>query len=208
MNIYEKLLKISSDLQTVAKNLEISIGGKGYKAVGEADVLRAIKPLEAQYGVYSYPVKRQIIETGTLESADYKGNVKKQLFERIETTYRFVNTEKPEEYIDIISYGDGIDTGDKSVGKAMTYADKYALMKAYKIVTGDDPDQEPSNELHQADTHNVENVIAPETLQKCAELGIDIDKVAVYLKKTTKELTNGDLVNAIVMKQQANARKQ
>lgn len=26
----------------------------------------------------------------------------------------------------------------------MTYADKYALMKAYKIVTGDDPDQHHS----------------------------------------------------------------
>ena len=26
----------------------------------------------------------------------------------------------------------------------MTYADKYALMKAYKIMTGDDPDQNKS----------------------------------------------------------------
>ena len=38
----------------------------------------------------------------------------------------------------------------------MTYADKYALMKAYKISTGDDPDQqEPKpekidDEQHQA----------------------------------------------------------
>ncbi|MFR4146701.1 MAG: hypothetical protein ACLT1J_10535 [Mediterraneibacter gnavus] len=29
----------------------------------------------------------------------------------------------------------------------MTYADKYALLKAYKIITGDDPDQECSKEL-------------------------------------------------------------
>ena len=29
----------------------------------------------------------------------------------------------------------------------MTYADKYALLKAYKISTGDDPDQEASDEL-------------------------------------------------------------
>jgi hypothetical protein len=28
----------------------------------------------------------------------------------------------------------------------MTYGDKYALMKAYKISTGDDPDQDPSKE--------------------------------------------------------------
>ena len=28
----------------------------------------------------------------------------------------------------------------------MTYSDKYALMKSYKIITGDDPDQNPSEE--------------------------------------------------------------
>ena len=57
------------------------------------------------------------------------------------------DTDNPEEYIEITSYGDGIDSQDKSVGKAMTYADKYALMKGYKIITGEDPDQEESKPL-------------------------------------------------------------
>jgi ERF superfamily. len=65
---------------------------------------------------------------------------------RLEITYRFVNIDKPEEYIDIKTYGDGLDTGDKAPGKAMTYGDKYALMKGYKISTGDDPDKEASVE--------------------------------------------------------------
>jgi hypothetical protein len=63
---------------------------------------------------------------------------------RIETTYRFVNVDKPDEFIEIVSFAEGIDSQDKGSGKAMTYADKYALMKAYKISTGDDPDQEAS----------------------------------------------------------------
>lgn len=66
---------------------------------------------------------------------------------RIETVYRFVNVDKPEEYIDMVSYGDGVDSQDKAPGKAMTYADKYALLKAYKIQTGDDPDANGSGEL-------------------------------------------------------------
>jgi len=147
MNIYEKLSAITTELSTVAKNLEVGVGQNKYKAVGEADVLRAVKPLEAKYKVYSYPVSRTIIESGTVESTNYKGEVKKNLFERIEVVYRFVNIEKPDEYIDITSYGDGIDSQDKSVGKAMTYADKYALLKAYKIITGEDPDQNASEEL-------------------------------------------------------------
>ena len=65
---------------------------------------------------------------------------------RLEITYRFINIDNPTEYIDIKTYGDGLDTGDKAPGKAMTYGDKYALMKGYKISTGDDPDKDPSPE--------------------------------------------------------------
>lgn len=147
MNIYQKLSDISNELKGVSKNLNVQMGKGSYKAVGEADVLAAVKPLEAKHKVYSYPLSRKIIESGTIESVDYSGKPKKQFFERIEVVYRFVNVEDPTEYVDMISYGDGIDSGDKSVGKAMTYADKYALLKAYKIQTGDDPDQNASEEL-------------------------------------------------------------
>lgn len=143
MNIYEKMLAITSELTRVAKNLEVGFGASKYKAVGEADILASVRPLEEKYKVYSYPSHRQVIDTGELETKSGTKN----LFLRIETTYRFVNVEKPEEFIEITSYGDGVDSQDKSVGKAMTYADKYALMKAYKIMTGDDPDQNASEEL-------------------------------------------------------------
>ena len=147
MNIYEKLLSITSEIKNVSKNLEVGIGKNSYKAVGEADVLFAVKQLEQKYKVYSYPCKREVIDRAILETEkEYNSNVTKgnQIFLRIETIYRFVNIENPEEYIEITTYGDGIDTQDKAVGKAMTYADKYALLKAYKIITGEDPDQEHS----------------------------------------------------------------
>lgn len=201
LNIYEKLLLISTDLQTVAKNLEIKMGNNKYKAVGEADVLRAVKPLELQHRVYSYPVEREIIESGTIESIDYNGNVKKQLFERIKVVYRFINIDKPEEFVDMTSYGDGIDSGDKSVGKAMTYADKYALLKAYKMVTGDDPDQEASNDLKSASTNKapLDQVL----LEEATKLDIDLSNVAKYLKKAVNELTNEDLKKCIDQKKKA-----
>ena len=202
LNIYERLLLISTDLQTVAKNLEVSMGKAGkYKAVGEAGVLRAVKPLELQHRVYSYPVEREIIESGTLESVDYNGNIKKQLFERIKVTYRFVNIDKPEEFIDITSYGDGIDSGDKSVGKAMTYADKYALLKAYKMVTGDDPDQEASDELKTAATQKAP--LNQALLNEAQSLNIDLGNVAKYLKKSVDNLTNDDLKKCIDQKKKA-----
>ena len=62
-------------------------------------------------------------------------------FIRVRTTYRFVNIDNPAEFIEIETLGDGVDPQDKASGKAQTYADKYALLKCYKIPTGDDPDQ-------------------------------------------------------------------
>ncbi len=143
LNIFRRLATITDELQTVAKNLNVSLGkDKGYKAVGEVDILNAVKPLEKKHGVYSYPIKREVIESKEMINKYDTVN----LFMRIETTYRFVNVDKPDEYIEIISYGDGVDPSDKACGKAMTYADKYALMKAYKISTGEDPDQTASEE--------------------------------------------------------------
>lgn len=149
MNIYEKLASVTAELNAVAKNLNVNVGKGSYKAVGEADVLAAVKPLEQKYGIYSYPCKREIVDKDVITTtSSYNGNTseKSQFFMRLETTYRFVNTEKPDEFIDITTYGDGIDNGDKAPGKAMTYSDKYALLKAYKIITGDDPDQQGSEE--------------------------------------------------------------
>ena len=150
MNIYEKLLKITSELSTVAKNLTVQqTRNSSYKAVSERDILDAVKPLEEKYGVYSYPVSRRILESHVLESeVEFNGKVTKRttFMTRMETTYRFVNVEKPEEFTETTVFSEGIDTQDKGSGKGMTYGDKYALMKAYKISTGDDPDQDASKD--------------------------------------------------------------
>ena len=197
MNIYEKLLAITSDLKKVAKNLEVGVGQSKYKAVGEADVLSAVKPLEEKYKVYSYPFKRTIIESGVMEneSVDYKTKekvVKKNLFLRLETTYRFVNVENPEEFVDITTYGDGIDSQDKAVGKAMTYGDKYALMKCYKIITGDDPDQNPSDELKGLDKTNYRK----ELIAYCKANGLDVTSVAKEYKLVNNS-TNEDFMKTL-----------
>ena len=141
-----------------------------------------------------------IVESGVLENEtiDYQTHekvTKKNLYERIETTYRFVNIEKPEEYIDIVSYGDGIDSQDKSVGKAMTYADKYALMKAYKIVTGDDPDQNPSQPLTSVKIKDERTQL----IKQCDALGMNLEKVAFYFRKNITDLTNDEIKQAIEM---------
>lgn len=143
LNIYEKLSLIENEIGVVEKGLSVSMGKGSYKAVSERDVLDAIKPIEQKYRVYSYPYDTEIINNEVLEKSSNYGTTTSQYL-RLKRVYRFVNIDKPDECVDVVSYGDGIDTGDKAPGKAMTYADKYALMKAYKLSTGDDPDKEAS----------------------------------------------------------------
>lgn len=188
-NIYKKMSAITAELTAVAKNLNVGIGKAAYKAVGEADVLAAVKPLEEKHGVYSYPYSRKIVEADLVTTtSEYQGKVteKTNRYLRIETVYRFVNIDNPDEYIDITTYGDGIDPQDKAVGKAMTYSDKYALLKAYKIITGEDPDQFKSEEgKTEKKLTNREKVIAV-----AKERGIDVKELAKdynLSNKTTEE---------------------
>jgi len=139
-NIHQRMLAIQSEMETVGKNLNVGYGTSKYKAVRESDVLRAVKELENKHRVYSYPIKRKVIHRDKIQTKNSE-----MIMMEIETIYRFVNIDNAEEYIEVASYGDGVDTMDKAPGKAMTYADKYALMKAYKIETGEDPDQTHSD---------------------------------------------------------------
>lgn len=209
MNIYQRLLAATAEIGYVAKNLKVDINkNNSYKAVAEADVLDAVKPIEEKYGIYSYPVDRKVIKDEvftTQTTYDGKTTEKNTFFMRLEITYRFVNVDKPEEFIDIKTYGDGVDTQDKAPGKAMTYGDKYALLKAYKIQTGDDPDAGASGDLQR----NVKPQDKPTTeqLKQAQELGIDLNKLAAYLKCQPANLTKDDLAEAIEMKQKALTKK-
>ena len=182
MNIFEKMSAITAELRTVAKNLTVqTTKTSSYKAVSERDILDAVKPLEEKYKVYSYPVGREILESNLLESeSTYNGTTTKKttFMTRMKTVYRFVNTENPEEYIETITFAEGIDSQDKGSGKAMTYADKYALMKAYKISTGDDPDVTASEDVKYTKKSEAPSKMHIDALISTANTkGVAIDKI-------------------------------
>lgn len=179
MNIYQRMSAITTEIATVGKNLAVELpGGHGYKAVGEVDVLRAVKPLEDKYGVFSYPADREIVESGEIVNQTPRGE-SRRLFVRIKTTYRFVNRDDKTDYIEIATYGDGVDSQDKAPGKAMTYADKYALLKAYKIQTGEDPDATGSDDLVFRELKKPATKAQMNTLtDMCKTRGIDPKEVA------------------------------
>ena len=174
LNIMQRLFCITSDMNKVAKNLNIG----NYKAVGEDDILKAVKPLEEKYRVYSYPCDREVTQSEVLDTVNKYSKQELIYFSRIKTTYRFVNIDKPSDYIDMVSVSEGIDKGDKGSGKSMTYGDKYALMKAYKIRTGEDADNEESQSysrrnndlpLSDAERNQTEREVMDHIFMKCKQ---------------------------------------
>lgn len=196
LNIFEKLSLITDEIGVIEKNLKVEVTKtRSYKAVSERDVLDNVKPLEKKYRVYSYPIVREIIENNTLTTQTEYGT-KNSLYLRVKTIYRFVNIDKPEDYIETTVYGDGIDTGDKAPGKAMTYADKYALMKAYKLSTGDDPDKE-SSPINGYDTKE-KGTLLSKFNNLVIQTDTDTDKIYEHYKvRTNVDMTIEQLKEAI-----------
>ena len=186
MNIFEKMSAITAELQTVAKNLTVGEGKNEYKAVGERDILDAVKPLENKYGVYSYPCSRKVLESNMFET-ETKYGIRTTFMTRIETTYRFVNIEKPDEYIETTTFAEGIDSQDKGSGKAMTYSDKYALMKGYKISTGDDPDQKVSEPTQYTKVTPNQQKVAERPMPPRARLIKKLNEMKIDVEAYAKE---------------------
>lgn len=189
LNIYQRMLKAQSMIETVAKKIEIDTGKqRSYKAVNERDVLDAVKKAEHECGIYSYPFSREVYETK--ETKNQYGTV--SFWMRFKVIYRFVNVDDTNDYIDITSYGDGVDSLDKAPGKGMTYADKYALMKAYKISTGDDADKEASveqTEVNEQQHKSIDELVYEwsKCRKKLSELGVDYrnDSISSWITEKT-----------------------
>ena len=206
MNIYQRMSAVTKDLETVAKNLSVDTGnGKSYKAVSERDIIDAVKPVEIKHGVYSYPFHREIIESQMLEQ-ETKYGTRTQFYTKLETIYRFVNVDQPDEFVDITSYSVGLDSGDKGDGKAMTYGDKYALMKAYKISTGDDPDAKASEDsIYTKSGKKATEKLASDTARQtimslCKMLEVDFGDILIQTGwKTGERLTQAQADEAIMI---------
>lgn len=145
-NLYERIQDVANDIRTIEKNMTVGSGNYAYKAVQDIDVVTAVKTAEKKHGIISIPIKQELVKTDIVRTVKQGGMEGITYVDIVKMTVRFINTDNVTEYIDVESFGRGLDTGDKGFGKASTYARKYALLNAYKIATGEDPDKHKSEE--------------------------------------------------------------
>jgi hypothetical protein len=142
MNIYQKLVEVRKAVPYLKKEAQ----GQQYSYTGSSQVLASVREKLDELGLLLIPrITGKKVSESPIEYKDKDGNVTKRTttyFTELEMTMTWVNAEKPDETIECPWYGQGVDiAGEKGVGKALTYAEKYFILKQFNIATDkDDPD--------------------------------------------------------------------
>ena len=91
----------------------------------------------------------------------------------------------------------------------MTYADKYALLKAYKIQTGDDPDKNKSGKLT-PEEQELMLIYMVKMKQLVAETNTDYEELLNYFNvKGNQEMTLKQLKEAVaILEKKKNKNKE
>ena len=147
MKFTEIIQKVNSDKRLVP-DLMKSEKGNNFRAISESAILDVIDPVLKEAGWF-YTVEVKKFDLQIREAYGSKGK-KLQFIATVEIKLIFQR-----EYDDggvwsvtTESVGMGIDDNDKAMGKAYTYALKYALLKLFRLRYGDDPDAKASEALY------------------------------------------------------------
>jgi hypothetical protein len=158
-NLYQKIQLVSNEVKNIEKNMVVGKGNYAYKAVQDIDVTLEVKEAETKYGLVSIPIKQELVKSEVIRIVKEGGGESINYMDIVKMTLRIVNLDNTSEYVDVESFGRGLDPGDKGFGKASTYARKYALLNAYKIATGEDPDESKSKDQTPVTVDEVKNAV-------------------------------------------------
>lgn len=148
MNLYQKIHAVMCESESLEKNLTVGTGTNSYKAVGESEVLNAIKPLFKKYGLIILPVSGVIGEVNGTVETEYNGikKVTARNIAQLTCYYKIIDIETGE-FEQVVGFGFGADSQDKGSGKSCTYALKTVLQKTFLLFSGEDTDNDHSDNI-------------------------------------------------------------
>lgn len=137
MNLFEKMLYVRASVENLVKGN--SGEGIRYKYVSSSDVLSAIRDAMNLYGVMLIPViLKQAVREQSLQG---RNGTRREVFTELDMEYHWINAHNPSDKMVVKWAGQGTDDFEKGLGKALTYSEKYLMLKTFNIPTNDaDPD--------------------------------------------------------------------
>ena len=140
--VYRAIATVMADMAVEGISKDKRNSQQGYNFRGIDDVYNALAPILAKHGLIILPrvVSRECVERTTAKGGAI-------FYTTVQVEFTLVAAEDGSSHI-VTTYGEAMDSADKSTNKAMSAAFKYAAMQAFCIPTEGDNDAD-------ATTHEV-----------------------------------------------------
>jgi hypothetical protein len=153
MSIYKKLHSIQEQVLGLGKDKD----GNGYKYVTGTKVLDHIKPIMNKEGlllkqeILSIDNERQDYQVSLNQNNDAKvwsGKPKSEILSKVMMRFTWIDIETGEKDENLFG-ANGQNDWDKGVGSALTYAERYFLLKYFHISTDEDDIDNPERKAEE-----------------------------------------------------------
>lgn len=137
LNLYQKLLEIQKQVIGLGKDSK----SFGYKYVSGSKVLEHVKPLMNEYGII---LKQEVLSIeNSRQDYDTKNGRKSEILSCVHMKFTWVDCNTGEKDENFFA-ANGQNDWEKGLGSALTYAERYFLLKYFHINTDEDDIDNPS----------------------------------------------------------------
>jgi hypothetical protein len=189
MNIYQKLLEIQKKINGLGKDKQAN----NYKYVTGDKVLGEIKPLMNELGLI---LKQEVLSIeNTRQDYQTRNASKSEILSKVMMRFTWIDCETGEKDENLFG-SNGQNDWEKGLGSALTYAERYFLLKYFHIATDEDDIDNPNRVTNAPVQQLVESSALPFLNVGTAEWTRAIELLTHgYLSKdgTQKECTIADL---------------
>lgn len=187
MSIYKKLLQIQKSVKGLSKDKK----SHNYDYVTGNKLLSFIKPLMDDHGLI---LKQEVLSIDNVRQ-DYatKYGNKSEILSKVMMRFTWVDCETGE--TDINMFGaNGQNDWEKGLGSALTYSERYFLLKFFHIATDEDDIDNPNRKPEDKEPIKLKEFSEPIRLPKLTDEGFNylmtkgtLEEIEIAFK--TRELT-------------------
>lgn len=135
MSVYKKLQEVQNATRKLAPDASGQTGAATYPYVSGSKLLGCIRPVMDRVGLI---LTQEVIGCdNTPMSYATRSGEKTEMFTTLHIRFTWVDTEDESKMVNEF-YANGMNAWDKGLGSALTYAERYYLMKLFHIATDED----------------------------------------------------------------------
>ena len=135
MSVFKKLHQVQSATRSLAPNSEGQTGNARYGYVSGAKLLGVIRPIMDKLGLL---LTQEVVDISNEKMVYMTRNGEKtEMFTTLHIRFTWIDTEDGSTLVNDF-FANGMNAFDKGLGSALTYAERYYLMKTFHIATDED----------------------------------------------------------------------